>query len=56
MPKPKIYQYGYDINEVEKQIYTPQREETTWGYLCRAINNEHYGLSQAFIKKGSVLF
>ncbi|MDD5109526.1 MAG: transaldolase family protein [Candidatus Omnitrophica bacterium] len=54
MPKPKIYQYGYDINEVEKQIYTPQREETAGGYFCRAVDSERYGLYQAFIKKGSV--
>ncbi|MBI2042694.1 MAG: hypothetical protein HYT21_03055 [Candidatus Nealsonbacteria bacterium] len=54
MNKPKIYQYGYDINEVEQQVYTPQLAAAPWGYLCKVVENDQYGLSQVYIKKGSV--
>lgn len=53
MEKTKIYQYGYDINEVGKRIYTPPRQEASWGYLCKVVENGHYGLSQIYVKKGS---
>ena len=54
MNKPKIYQYGYDINEVAKQIYTPLRQEMLWGYFCKAADNELYRLDQAYLKKDAV--
>jgi len=52
MPKNKIYQYGYDINKVAKQIYKPKELKTKWGYFCKVIENDKYGLSCAFIHKG----
>lgn len=54
MSKPKIYQYGYDINEVAKQIRTPQRQEMPWGYWCKGADNEFYELDQAYIKKDAI--
>lgn len=52
--KIKVYDYGYDINQVGRQIFRPQRKKTKWGYFAKASDNKHYGLAQAFIKKGKV--
>lgn len=55
MIKAKIYQYGYDIGQVSKQIYTPKRLKTKWGYFCEVVNGKCYGLSQFFAKKGKIV-
>ncbi len=52
MPKNKIYQYGYDINEIAKQIYKPKNFKTKWGYFCKVVESDNYGLSHAFIRRG----
>ncbi len=50
--KTKIYQYGYDINKIARQIYKPKQLKKNWGYFCKVIENKNYGLSSLFIGKG----
>ena len=54
--KKNRYQYGYDINEVAKRIYKPERLKKNYGYFSKVVENERYGLAIVFIKKGRVFF
>ncbi len=56
MPK-KIYQYGYDIKKISKQIYRPKNSKKRWGYSCKIFENDKYALAHIFIRQGkSFLF
>lgn len=48
------YKYGIHFDEIEKQIYTPERQKKDWGYFTRAANEESYGLDQVIIGQGKV--
>ena len=48
----KVYQYGYDINEISRKICRPARAEAPFGYFAKFSEGEKYDLRQVFIKKG----
>lgn len=48
----KVYQYGYDINEISQKICRPQRVEAPFGYFAKFSEGEKYDLQQVFVKKG----
>lgn len=51
MDKTKKYQYGYDINQIKKQIYRPKAQKTSWGSFGKVVENKNYGLDIAFVAK-----
>lgn len=51
MPQEQLYKYGYNFDDIEKQITKPERQEKPWGYFCRAVNEEIYGMDQFIINQ-----
>src|SRR3989344_2389480 len=52
MAQAQLYKYGYSFDDIEKQISKPERQEKPWGYFCRAVNEEIYGMDQVIIRQG----
>lgn len=52
MPQEQLYKYGYNFDDIERQITKPHRQEKPWGYFCRAVNEEIYGMDQLIIHQG----
>ena len=50
MAQTQLYKYGYNFDEIEKQISKPERQGKPWGSFCRAVNEEIYGMDQFIIK------
>lgn len=45
------YQYGYNPDELDKNIYTPHCIQKKWGYFCQ-LAKHNYVLQHIFIKQG----
>lgn len=50
----KTYKYGRHFNEIEKQIYTPERRKKDWGHFCRIADEKSYGMDRVIVNQGKV--